>query len=233
VHQQETFVASAPYFRVDVDGQADEWEDAIPVTFQTDGQATTVSTYWSRRHFSLLVAVQQQQFVPLDEAGQSPFDAVQFAISPLPLPDEPADARTAGRFEFLLAATRDGGAKCFQLAAPETPLDETAQPRPLAPLVCERVEVAVWRDGGTTYYECSVPFRLLDGKIQPDAGREFYFSLLVHDPEGTGIRDLGRWAGLWPSDADQQAWSRWPGASWGDALPRGNNIRWGLCTSKY
>ena len=232
-HRQSTFVASAPYFRVDVDGQMDEWKDAIPVSYRTEGRATTISTYWSRRYFSLLVAVDEQQLVPRDPTGPSSFDAVQFAISPLPAEDEPADARLARRFEFLLAATRDGNATCFQLASYETSLDETAEPRPLDTLVCEEVDVAVWRHEETTYYECSVPFRLMGDRIQPSEGREFHFSVLVHDPDGTGLRDLGCEAGLWPTDTDRDDWSSWPGADWSAVLPRGNKIRWGLCTSKY
>lgn len=232
-HRQETFVASAPYFKVEVDGRPDEWKDAIPVAFQTGGRSTTVSTYWNRRQFSLLVAVEEHELTPLDAADESPFDAVQFAISPLPSPDDPGDAKSAGRFEFLLAATRDGNAKCFQLAAPETRLDETAKPRPLGPLVCEDVEVAVLRLGNVTHYECSVPFRLMGGRIQPIEGREFHFSVLVHDAEGTGIRDLAREAGLWPTADDRRDWSDWPGARWGDVPPLGNKVRWGLCTSKY
>jgi hypothetical protein len=232
-HRQSTFVASAPYFRVDVDGQMEEWKDAIPVSFPTEGRSTKISTYWSRRHFSLLVAVDEQQLVPWDPTGQSSFDAVQFAISPLPAADQRADARLAGRFEFLLVATRDGNAKCFQLTRYETPLNETAKPRPLEPLACEEVDVAVWRQDEASYYECSVPFRLMDGMIQPSEGREFHLSVLVHDPDGTGVRDLGREAGLWPTDTDRDDWSSWPGSGWGAVMPRGNKIRWGLCTSKY
>jgi hypothetical protein len=69
--------------------------------------------------------------------------------------------------------------------------------------------------------------------IQPMEGREFHFSVLVHDPDGTGVRDLGRAAGLWVSADDADAWSRWDGADWDGWTSCGNDVRWGLCTSKY
>ncbi|MCL4203453.1 MAG: hypothetical protein KJ000_13200 [Pirellulaceae bacterium] len=231
VHRQETFVASAPYFKASVDGQADEWKDAIPIAFRTGDQGTTISTYWNRRQFSLLVAVEEERLTPMD--GETSCDAVQFAISPLPSPEDPSDPKSAGRFEFLLVAMPDGRAKCFQLATYETTRVETAQLRPLAALVCEDAEVAVLRLDNVTYYECSVPFRLMGGRLQPSEGREFHFSVLVHDPDGTGLRELAREAGLWPTADDRRDWSDWPGARWGDVPPLGNKVRWGLCTSKY
>lgn len=236
--RQQTFVASAPYFRVQVDGRPDEWDDAIPISFRTGQRETTISTYWSRRHFSLLVAVDQQELVPWDASGRSssdavPFDAVQFALAAVPPPDQPPDLAGAGRFEFLLVATADGGAKCFRLVTPEMRPDEAARPRPLDSLVCDQVEVAVWRNDGITYYECAVPFRLLDNVLLPIAGREFFFSVLVHDPGGTGLRDLAHHAKLWPDRGDPHVWNRWVGGCWQDVSPLGNKIRWGLCTSKY
>jgi hypothetical protein len=35
-------------------------------------------------------------------------------------------------------------------------------------------------------------------EMKPEAGREFCFSLTVHDPDGTGPRDLGSVMNLWP-----------------------------------
>ncbi len=232
-HRQETFVASAPFFRVQVDGRPDEWDDAIPISFSTGQRETTISTYWSRRQFSLLVAVDEQELIPSDASDRSSFDAVQFALAAVPPPDQAPESGTAGRFEFLLAATRNGGARCFRLVTPDMCLNEATRPRALESLVCEQVEVAVWRNDGITYYECSVPFRSLDNAILPDAGREFFFSVLVHDPDGTGLRELARHAKLWPTPEDPQAWNRWEGGCWEDVSPLGNKIRWGLCTSKY
>ena len=228
--EQTVFVASAPYSRVTVDGNRDEWKDAIPVSFEHAGRQTTVSTYWNRRRFCVLVAVQEEQHMHYAGPEGPPCDAVQLAIAPLTPPD--AAAGTAGRFEFLLAATANG-ARCFQLAAWDTPRELAAQPRALEPLVCDEAELAVVRDGLVTYYECSLPFSLVREAIVPDVGREFFLSVLVHDPDGTGPRDLGQAAGLWTDAYGAWTWSRWGPMARRDELPPGTRVRWGLCTSKY
>ena len=94
-------------------------------------------------------------------------------------------------------------------------------------------EVAVRRVGDVTYYECALPFRLLRDEIRPSEGAEFFLSVLIHDPDGTGRRDLGQAAGVGPPAHDRQAWARGPGAKWDDSPPTLHRIRWGLCTSKY
>ncbi|MBM3858991.1 MAG: hypothetical protein FJ395_04990 [Verrucomicrobia bacterium] len=55
---------------------------------------------------------------------------------------------------------------------------------------CEGVTAVVKRDGNVTRYEIGVPFKLMP-ELKPDAGREFLFSLVVHDPDGIGPRDIG------------------------------------------
>jgi hypothetical protein len=230
VRRQDTFAASAPYFTPTIDGQTDDWKDAIPITFATKGKKTTIGTYWSRRRFSILVMVEEDKLVAYPGLVETnALDAVQIALSPLESPNAPGCAQ---RFEFLVAATGDG-ARCFRLATPDTPLEQIGKPRELAGSAWEDAEVAVRRDGTVTYYECSLPFRPMQEYLRPSEGREFFLSVLVHDPDGTGIRDLGAAAGLWPSTEDAMAWSRWPGAVWGDDVPRGNKIRWGFCASKY
>jgi hypothetical protein len=233
VHRQTTFVASAPYYKPTIDGRADEWKDAIPIAFETGGKTTQISTYWNRRQFSLLVAVQEPQWVPYadDESSAAP-DAIQVAISPLRAAADESVNGTAGRFEFLIAAAEDG-ARCFQLASMDTPLDQVREARRLNGLVCDDVDVVIRREGDLTTYECSFPFGPMRDQLRPMEGREFSMSVLVHDPDGTGIRDLGLAAGLPASPTDADAWCRWPQASWGQRPPRGNNVRWGLCTSKY
>lgn len=228
--QQTVFVASAPYARVTVDGRADEWQDAIPISFEQGGQQTTLSTFWSRKRFYVLVAVQEQRHVPYTDAAGPPCDAIQLAIAPLDSTEAAAD--TAAQFEFLLLSAA-GDARCFQLAAWDTPQAATGQQRGLESLPCDEAEIAILRDGDVTYYECSLPFRLLREAVEPAEGREFFLSVLVHDPDGSGLRDLGQAAGLWAEPDGAQAWSRWPGLARGATLPRGNQVRWGLCTSKY
>ncbi len=227
---QAVFVASAPYSKAVVDGRADEWQDAIPVTFQDQGKRTTVRTFWSRKRFYLLVTVQEDQHVGEPGPGRRLVDAVQLAVSPLDDADGPA--RTSQRAEWLLRAG-DGGADCYQLAAVDTPIASAGPARDLELLRCRDVEVAIQRKGDVTHYECAIPFRLLRDAVEPAEGREFFLSVLVHDPDGTGLRDLGRAAGLWARAADAAAWSRWPGAAWEKTPPLGNKVRWGLCTSKY
>ncbi len=235
VRKQNIFCASAPYYKPQIDGDPSDWKDAIPVTFTTGGKKTVVSTFWNRRQFSILVAVEEEKLVGYDgESGPAGFDAVQLALSPQDSrTGASADEQTA-RFEFLLVATGDGtGGKCFQLATPGMKLGETQQPRSLGPLQYEKATLAVDRKDGVTYYECGLPFRPMREKIRPSEGREFFLSLLVHDPDGTGIRDLGRAAGMWPGQRNRLAWSLWPGAKWGQQPPFDNKLCWGLCTSKY
>jgi hypothetical protein len=233
VHRQTTFVASAPYFKPTIDGRPDEWKDAIPISFSTGGKSTVISTYWNRRRLAILIAVDENQLTAWQGPGVvKACDAVQLAISPLEIPDELQTDKHAGRFEFLLVTTGET-AKCFRLASIDTPIALTRKPRKLEPLDAGDAEIAVVRRGTMTYYECSLSFRDMRDTLRPTEGREFYLSVLVHDPDGTGIRDLGRAAGLWPSESDSVAWSRWLGAEWGERPPRGNTVRWGLCTSKY
>ncbi len=231
VRRQDVVCASAPYFKPDIDGDPSDWTDAIPVTFITKGKKTVLSTFWNRRQFSILVAVEEDELVPLPA---DVFDAVQLALSPQDSTTGASPEDNAQRFEFLFVASGNATqGKCFQLAAPETKLAECQQPRELGPLEYEKAKVAVSRTGGITYYECSIPFRPMREKIRPSEGREFFLSVLVHDPDGTGIRDWGQAAGLWPSQRNRMAWSLWPGAAWGKKPPFDNKLQWGLCTSKY
>ena len=115
----------------------------------------------------------------------------------------------------------------------DTKLDETKKTRGLEPLAYEDADIAVRRAGDVTYYECSLPFRPMRDDIRPSEGREFFMSVLVHDPDGTGVRDWGQAAGLWPSQRNRLAWSRFPGDQFGDQPPFDNKTQWGMCSSKY
>ena len=228
---QEIVCASAPYFKPEIDGKVDDWKDAIPATFVTDGKKTTIRTFWNRRRFSLLVAVEEDKLIPRTDAR--PFDAVQIAISPQNTKTSTNVADEATRHEFLLTSGGAGqGGRCFQLAEPGTKLNETQAERNLSELEIEDPKLAVWREGNTTYYEWSVSFRSLSG-IRPSEGRDFFLSVLVHDPDGTGLRDWGEAAGLWPSQRNRLAWSVWPGAKWPAEPPMDNKVEWGMCSSKY
>ena len=233
VLRQDAVCTSAPYFRPQIDGKLDDWKDAIPVTFTTGGKKTVISTYWNRKQFALLVAVEEEKLVPWQEGlGGGACDAVQLAISPDDAPTGSTPEAQSGRCEFLLVATGQGRGKCFQLAEPATKLGQTQKARALAPLALEQAEIAVSRSGGFTCYECAIPFKAL-GEIRPSEGREFCLSVLVHDPDGTGLRDWGQAAGLWPEERNRLAWSDWPGAKWPSQPPFDNKLPWGLCSSKY
>lgn len=235
VRKQDVACASAPYFKPTIDGDPGEWKDAIPVTFTSGGKKTIISTYWNRRQFSILVAVEEEKLIGYpEEPAASRCDAVQIAISPQDGKTGTSPDQEASRFEFLFVSSGRGtSAKCFQLAAPGMKLAEGAKPRRLEPLQYEKAQVAVSRSGTTTYYECGIPFGPMRQEIRPSEGREFCMSVLVHDPDGTGIRDWGEAAGLWPRQRNRWAWSRWAGARWGKNPPLDNKLQWGLCSSKY
>ena len=247
VRKQDVACASAPYFKPTIDGDPSEWKHAVPVAFTTGGKKTVISTYWNRRQFSILVAVEEQKLIGYT-AGPTPneFDAVQVAVSPqgattADSPDLPSVGHEhappngrAARFEFLFVSAGGGtSGKCFQLAAPGVKLAETAKSRRLEPLLYEGATVAVSRTGAVTYYECSIPLSPMRQAIRPSEGREFCLSVLVHDPDGTGIRDWGSAAGLWPWQRTPWAWSRWAGAEWGNKPPFDNKLQWGMCSSTY
>ncbi len=220
-----------PYFKPTIDGDPADWKDAIPIKFTVAGKKTTIGTYWNRRKFSVLVAVEEDEQVLA--TPDSPFDAVQFALSAAETQTARSSSQTAERFEFLLTAKNADTATCYQLAKPGTPLGDVTVKRALDNCVLESADVAVSRRGRTTYYECSVPFSEMRSTIRPGEGREFLFSVLIHDPDGTGLRDWGEAAGLWDSERNPLAWSHWAGAQWPDKPPTDCRTEWGMCSSRY
>lgn len=234
-HEQDVVAASAPYYKPTIDGATDDWDDAIPITWTAGGKKTVLGTYWNRRRFALLVAVEEDKLIPFQaEPGRGGFDAVQLALSPQSTTTGTSPDDEATRYEFLFASTGSGtDGRCFLLAEPGMKLSEGQTLRQLALLEYEDAEVAVARRDGVTYYECSLPFRPMRDRIRPSEGREFHLSVLVHDPDGTGVRDWGQAAGLGSCQRNRLAWSLWPGAKWGDHPPFDNKTEWGLCSSKY
>ena len=230
VRKQTVVCASAVYFKPTIDGEIADWKDAIPVTFTTGGKKTVIHTYWNRRALSLLVAVEEDRVIGYRPEGR--FDAVQVAIAPRGAPTSTSPGDKATRYEFLFAGA-GAEAKCFKLAEPGMRLAEAAKPRTLAPLAFDGAKVVVRRVGKVTYYECAIPFKLMREKIQPTEGREFCLSVCVHDPDGTGIRDWGEAAGLWPRQRNRLAWCDWRGGAWGKKWPFDSKIEWGMCASKY
>lgn len=232
--QQNIVAAAAPYFKPSIDGDPGDWADAISVSWTTGGRATKVGTYWNRRQFALLIAVEEDRLVPAASlTDNGAFDAVQLAISPQEARTGQSDDDKTSRYEFLLVPTGPASGRCYLLATPGLKCGETQSARPLEPLVYADAEIAVRREKTTTYYECAFPWKLMREDIRAGEGREFCLSLLVHDPDGVGIRDWGEAVGLWPCQRNRLAWSRWPGARWADQPPFDNKTPWGMCSSKY
>jgi hypothetical protein len=231
-HEQEVFCASAPYFKPEIDGNIDEWKDAIPVSFSTGGKTTTVRTYWNRRTFSLLVSVEEDALQLPGKATK--FDAVQFALAPQGATTGTSPEEETERFEFLLTSGKWlGSGKVLQLAEPGMKLAEAVTVRSLAGLEIADATLSVSREGRTTHYECSIPFAPMRRKIRPSEGREFYFSVVVHDPDGTGLRELGAAAGMWPCQRKPFSWCRFRGDSFAEKASFDSKTPWGLCSSKY
>ncbi len=226
--EQIVTCASAPYHKVKVDGDLGEWKDSIPITFATQGKKTTVRTYWNGKQFCLAVEVEEDNLIGLEKASAATgMDAVQFAVGPAP-EDGNTPAR-ASRYEFLVASSSESptGAKCFLLSKP----GQAAGPaKALKELECKEVQVAVKRTDKVTVYEVAVPFAVIED-VKADPGREFRVGVLVHDPDGTGVRDMGGAMNLWPSQRNAKAWTSWENVKWGDKIPFDGNIEFGFCSS--
>ncbi len=215
---QTVRTASAPYGKAKVDGRlGDEWRDAIPVCFETQGLRSVVRAYWSEEAFYVAVEVFERELVPSGKRrADGAFDAVQLVVG--------ARGATTNRHEFLIEPTSTSRAVCRRLAAPQ------AQ-REWGPDV-PGAAAAVRHGGGVTVYELALPLEALEG-VRVDAGRECAFSLLVHDPGGAGLRDLG--AAMNRLEAERHArpscWTMWPGGCWAGAAPYDGGAEFGFCSS--
>jgi len=209
VSDQTVVCASAPYSKPTIDGDLAEWEGSIPITLTTGEQEAVVRAYWNRREFCLGVEV--------EELALTDLDAVQFALS------KPS---ATGGYEFAVAQAGTGERKCFLLRTPE----QEPGARSLDGLEVVDAQVAVSRAEAMTCYEVAIPFALMRD-LRPAPGRELCFSLLVHDPDETGVRDLGEAMNLWAEHRRPGAWCSWDGADWGDVIPYDSQAEFGLCSS--
>ena len=220
VVDQKVICATTPYVKPKIDGDISEWlNDAVPVTLVCKGKKTVVRTFWNKRNFCLCVEVQEDKFV---EGA----DAIQFALaSGKASTGKSPDDKTA-RYEYLIV-----GGKCYQLVKPGTPLGDTQKANPLPAAAVEKSVVAVKREKDITRYEISVPMRPMKA-LRATTGREYRFSLLVHDPDAAGIRDLAEVATPLPGARNKYAWSKWKGAKWPNDKPLlDSKLEWGFCTS--
>jgi hypothetical protein len=233
VHRQNLVCASAPYFKPKIDGKYKDWADAIPVTFTTAGKKTIVNTYWNKQYFCLYVQVEEDKLYSYKK-NAAQIDAVQFALAPRKAVTASLQTAGAQRYEFLVVNFEGLFAKdkCFFLIKPGVKLSVTQQRRPFETLELKEAQVVVKRQGRTTHYECAIPFALMP-QIKPDVGREIRFSILVHDPDGTGVRDLGKAAGLRPGQRNKFAWCAGDWVEFSGAPPYDSKIEWGLCSSKH
>jgi len=233
VHRQTVVCASAPYFKPKIDGKFKDWIDAIPITFTTGERKTVVSTFWSKQHFCLYVQVEEDKLYSYAKKAER-IDAVQFALATRNAVTGSEPTEPARRYEFLLVNVAGYFARdrCFSLIKPGDPLSVTQEQRALDGLEVKEAQVVVKRDGRITRYECAIPFSLLEG-IRPDVGREIRFSVLVHDGDGTGIRDFGKAAGLWPEQRNAFAWCAWGPVKFSAGPPYDSKVEWGLCSSKH
>ena len=232
VHRQNAACASAPYFKPKIDGKFKDWSDAIPVTFTTAGRETIVSAYWDKRNFYLYVQVEEDKLCSYKK-NAAQIDAVQFALAPRNAVTASEQQAKAQRSEFLIVDVSGMFARdrCFQLIEPGHELSVTQERRSLDTLVLEEAQAVVKRQGQITRYECAIPFAAIP-TIRPGVGREITFSVLVHDPDGTGIRDWGKAAGLWPEQRSRFAWRAWDSAKWPAGPPYDSKVEFGLCSSK-
>jgi hypothetical protein len=233
VYPHDVVCASAPYYKPKIDGKFKDWSDAIPVTFTTAGKKTAIGTYWNKRYFCIYVQVEEDKLHSYSKDAAM-VDAVQVALAPKNAPTSTEPKDKSKRYEFLIVDVKGLFAKdkCFCLIKPDTELSMTQQPRNLEALQLEEALTVVKRQGKTTHYECAIPFSAMP-TIKPDVGREFSLSVLVHDPDGTGIRDLGKVMGLWPEQRNPYAWCVWDSVKWSDDPPYDSKLEWGLCSSKH
>ncbi len=233
VHRQNLVCASAPYFKPKIDGKFKDWSEAIPVTFTTAGKKAVVSTYWNKQYFCLYVQVEEEKLGSYKKKAGL-IDAVQFALAPRNTVTASVPTAGAQRYEFLVVDFAGLFAKdrCFFLIKPGVKLSVTQQRRPLETLELKEAQVVVKRQGRTTHYECAIPFVMMP-LIKPDVGREIQLSILVHDPDGTGVRDWGKAAGLRPERRNKFAWCAGDWVEFSGAPTYDSKVEWGLCSSKH
>ena len=122
----------------------------------------------------MLVSVEDARHVGRGETGCC--DAVQVALAPRGTVTGQSEKQEASRFEFLVFADTAGDGHCCHLAQPGLELTEVGRARALDPLVYDRAQVAVNRQGAVTHYEFSLPLSSMREHIKPSEGREFFLN---------------------------------------------------------
>ncbi|MBT3198830.1 MAG: hypothetical protein HN350_02845 [Phycisphaerales bacterium] len=217
---QKLICATTPYVKPKIDGDLAEWfDDAVPVAFDCKGKKTVVRTYWNKRNFCLSLEVQEDKYEPAA-------DAVQFALAyGKASTGKSADDKTA-RYEFVIV-----GGKCYQLVKPGAPLGDTLKPAALPTEPVAKSEVAIKRAKDITTYEVSIPMRPMMKVLKPTTGRKYNFGLIVHDPDGAGVREMAKVTSPLPGSTNKYAWQKWIGAKFPEKPLLDSKLEWGFCTS--
>ncbi|MCF7956765.1 MAG: hypothetical protein K9M75_13260 [Phycisphaerae bacterium] len=234
VFKQNVFVATTPVFTPKIDGNLNDWEPAVPISFETKGHKTIIRTGWNKKYFNVAVVVEEDELSGYKANSDKSIDAIQFAIAPRKTKTPTTDDQQSQRYEFLIVDSPGfmSSDKCFQLMRPGDNIADALKERALEPLQIKDAKVVVKRNKNLTVYECSIPLSLM-AKLKPMTGRDYLMSFLVHDPDGTGIRDIGEVSGLWEFQRNKFAWSTWKGVKWQDRPPYDSKLEWGFSTSKY
>lgn len=223
IYRFDVVCASTPYYKPVIDGKLKEWADAIPIQFETKGKNTMVSTYWNNRNFCLAVEVEEDQLLGFKKAStEKGMDALQIKIQPGK--SLQSESTSAPAYEFLFADNGGWWGKDRIFVLKDNEMREVAED------LADGIELSVSRKGSVTCYEAAIPMRLMDS-LKATAGRDYQFSLLVHDPDGTGIRDLGSVMNLSDRDRVYSSWSSWDFVKWNGYRPYSANIEFGFCSS--
>ncbi|MDA3925974.1 MAG: hypothetical protein PF904_14855 [Kiritimatiellae bacterium] len=218
----EVVCASTPYYKAKINGELDEWTDAIPISFTNKDKKTVVRSYWNKNNFYLAVEVEEEKLIGLADADKDcGMDAIQFALSP-------KGGDPAARHEYLVAdsASMWSDDSSYLL----TREGKVSDNKKLEEMVLKNSEVKVSRSGNITTYELSIPMKPMKN-LRATAGREYCFNLLVHDPDGTGVRDLGSVMNLSEADRSQASWRDWEFVQWNGYVPHGIGVEFGFCSS--
>jgi len=228
IYNQTIVCATAPYYKPKIDGKLKEWKDSVPINFTCKNKNTKVQLYWNKKQFCLAIVVEEQKLIgTTNSTPKKQVDAIQFALSP-------ANSKTAkintpsNRYEFLAIAGQGWKKdKCYTLLKYGEKVQLTKK---LENAETKDAKIKVTRKKQQTIYEIAIPMKQLK-KLKASAGREFNFSLLVHDPDGTGIRDLGSIMNLDPNKKTTNNWTSWKNSKLNNKKTFNNKIEFGFSSS--
>ncbi|MBF0198104.1 MAG: hypothetical protein HQL32_10345 [Planctomycetes bacterium] len=219
--------STAPYAKPKIDGQLDDWKDALPIRFKTGEYGNVVYTYWNRRAFCLALEVNEKKH--LNHNTASP-DAIQFALSPEGAQTGKKGNEKSQRYEFLVIPQNQGEAKVLQLLDFNNELSLCQEAMDVGGEHLAKSYAKCQHKNGKTIYEISIPLKIMP-ELRATTGRAFCFSFLIHDPDGTGIRNFGEQMRLPENQKSDFAWRKWQGAKWRQQTEFDNKLEWGFSSS--